>query len=148
MGSIIHTTGTVQPKGTAMSSAAYLDEAAEIARRLEDRNARKLGCIRRAREAIARKVGGGFVPGTLETLRKGRLKRLDGWARDRLRDLLVREIEREIEALTHELEIYRALAPSSGGPQGASEILEAEAAVARARAALDAALGRSSASPA
>lgn len=137
-GRLVPPTGTVEHRGLPMNAAAYIDETRLIARKLEDKIASKLGCINRARAAISRRIGGGFLPGTLERLRKGRLKRMDGWVSDRIRSLLVAEIQREIEALQHDLAIYHR---AGNAPVGPSEIEEAEALLARARSVLEAATG-------
>lgn len=77
-----------------------------IARLLEDRETARLGKLAMARAAIARRIG--CAPGTLENLRKGRLKRIEGWLHAKLEALLIAEIENEIKRLSHELELYRA----------------------------------------
>ncbi len=68
--------------------------------------------------------------GTVRNLIRGRVKRVDETIRDRLRALLMREIEAEIARLQHELEIHR-----QGGHHLASdEISEIESHLAAAKA--------------
>lgn len=81
-------------------------DTAGIARLLEDRETARLGKLAVARATLARRIG--CAPGTLESLRKGRLKRIEGWLHDKLMNLLVSEIEAEIRRLNAELENYRA----------------------------------------
>ena len=88
-----------------MSALVMSGDTREIARVLEDLEAKRLGKLSVARERLARQVG--CAPGTLETLRKGRLKRIERWLHDKLEALLVHEIEAEIRRLTLELETHR-----------------------------------------
>lgn len=111
-----------------MSAAAMIDDVRCHVRALEAREARKGGSVGDARRRLATKLG--CAPGTLETIHKGRLKRLDAWLRDSIQRLLVSEIEREIGALTHELEILR----QHGGETRSVEIAEVEDLLAKARA--------------
>lgn len=102
----------VLPRGTKhpsrrerMSALVFSSDTREIARLLEDREAARVGKLPFARQAVARRVG--CAPGTLETLRKGRLKRVERWLHEKLEALLIGEIEAEIRRLTLELETYR-----------------------------------------
>jgi hypothetical protein len=88
-----------------MSALAFHTDTRAIARALEDRETARVGKLPIARQAVARRVG--CTPGTLETLRKGRLKRVERWLHEKLEALLVGEIESEIRRLTLELETYR-----------------------------------------
>lgn len=97
----------VPHRGTnrTMTALAYSTDTREIARLLEDREAARGSRLDLARKALARRLG--CAPGTLESLRKGRLKRIECWLHERLEALLIREIEQEIGRLTRELETYR-----------------------------------------
>lgn len=95
-------TGT---NGPVSNSVAYAEEAKTMVVALEDRERRRHEDAREARERLAGRIG--CAPGTIESLRKGRLKKVDGWLRERIRHLLIREYEREIEALSHALETLR-----------------------------------------
>lgn len=91
-----------------MSIAALAFEDAERARRgakvLERIESGRQGSLEKARPRLAEKLG--VAPGTLETLRRGRLKKIDGWLRDRIASLLMREIGAEISRLRNELETH------------------------------------------
>lgn len=87
-------------------NAFTVDEAQTLAARLERREMSRGFSRNDARSRLARKLG--VSPGTLENLGRGRLKRtIDGFTY-RLRALLERELEAEIERLAHELEMVRA----------------------------------------
>lgn len=120
---IIHTTRTDHP----VSSVQFQDQSAAIIARLERREVQRAGSITAGRQRLADKLGA--LPGTLENLARGRLKRIDGWLRLRAENLLMRELEREIAALTHELEALRA----TGADPRMSAVGEIETALATAR---------------
>jgi hypothetical protein len=119
-GAIVPGDGIVQPhKEKQRMSAADIafeeaDRTRELARRLEKRVASRVGSLADARPIVARDIG--VSPGTLETLRRGRLKRIEGWLRDKVASLLMREIEAEIRRLNHELALYQQIgrAPRPG----------------------------------
>lgn len=112
-GTIFHP-GRVFRPSAASAAAADIETAREQARFLEDREAKHAGSVEKARPNVARDIG--VNPSTLETLRRGRLKRIDGWIRDRIRALVIREIEREIEALRHELEVLKRVGAQPHSP--------------------------------
>jgi len=113
--------------GQVMSSVAFNDEGRDIIARLERREVRRTGNVALARRALASKIGA--MPGTLENLARGRLKSLDGFIRRRAEQLLLKEIEREIAALTHELASLR----QSGADPRLSTVAEVESALEEAR---------------
>lgn len=84
-----------------------------------------------ARAWLARKLSVGM--GTARNLVRGRVKRVDETIRDRLRALLMRELEAEIARLTHELETLRR----SGHHLASEHISEVEAHLGAARAILN-----------
>lgn len=87
-------------------SVAAIDQVRDWSRSLEDRTARALGVpVTDARRSLSRRLG--IAPGTLETLRNGRLKRLTTAVADRVRAALIADLETEIARLTHELEMAR-----------------------------------------
>ncbi len=119
----IHARRTDQP----VSSVVYQDQTRAIVARLEQREAARAGSISMGRATLARKLGA--LPGTLESLARGRLKRIDDWMRARAEALLIREIEHEIAALEHELACLRA----TGADPRLSAVGEIETALATAR---------------
>ncbi|MGW9332701.1 hypothetical protein [Bosea sp. NPDC055594] len=110
-----------------MSSVEFRDQSRDIIARLELREARRCGSLSVARQRLAQRLG--TLPGTLETLARGRLKRIDDWLRARAEHLLIREIENEISALESELACLRA----TGADPRLPAIGEIEAALETAR---------------
>lgn len=125
----------VLPRGTncpsepeRMSALVFSTDTRAIARVLEDRETERVGKLPIARKTLARRIG--CAPGTLETLRKGRLKRVERWLHDKLEAMLVGEIEAEIRRLTLELETYRR---TRGDAAGAPEMARLVAAIENAQ---------------
>lgn len=58
-----------------------------------------------ARKAVARKAG--IPPGAVEHIERGRAKRIGRRVYEALRGLVLRELEREIAALEHEIAVAR-----------------------------------------
>ncbi len=81
-----------------------------------------------ARLALGEKLRAGT--GTVRNLIRGRVKRLDETIRDRLRALVMREMESEIARLTHELEMLK----QCGHHLASHEICEVETLLLRAKA--------------
>jgi len=103
--------------------SALVDDARGYARWLEKRS---------SREDVARKAG--IAPGTMENVKRGRLKdplRLSGIAA-RLRSLMVGEINKEILRLEHERQILLA----TGADPRSDALVQAATAIADARATL------------
>jgi hypothetical protein len=99
---------------TAMTTVAIDDKAQQWLRSLEDReSARSNMPLQDARKVVARRLS--VAPGTLENLRRGRIKGIRAGLFERLRMAVVRELETEIGLLNHELEMARrgSLAASS-----------------------------------
>jgi hypothetical protein len=89
-----------------MSIAVIEDAPRRWAKFLEESEKRRNGVkLARARSAVARRVK--LAPGTLENLRRNRIKDLGAKATEMLRQAFLREIEREIGALTNEYELAR-----------------------------------------
>lgn len=114
-------------------SAAY--DAIDIVMRLERAAMRDGAKLPQAREVMARKIG--VSPGTLQSIRRGRVKRLAHDIFQKLSAALERQLEREIEAARHELAILRA----AGVRMDSAALGEAEEAIARAREAIERARG-------
>jgi len=102
---------------------------------IEDHHAKAIGqTLPVARKHLARKVG--IAPGTLENIRRGRLKEIRRQVADRLQSFMIRHLETEINKLANELEILI----QSRKNNCATEIVAAQAAIAEARRLLDEAL--------
>lgn len=116
------------------------DEAAEMrtyqeyARRLEKIEMDKGRKQPDARAEIARKSG--LAPGSIENLRRGRLKELGTSLKRRLRAALINELEQEAARLAHQLSIPR----STGVDPREDVVASAEAHLVAARAALNSAV--------
>lgn len=99
----------------------------EMYERLEERTAvRRRLKLPEARTWLARMIG--VSPGTLESLRRNRLKDTDQLEK-KINGAWVKHLEAEIAALTHELEMAR----QRGLRPDADEILAAETCLAQAR---------------
>ena len=113
------------------SAEAYLDRARGWSRYLEDLEARRTGStVDAVRPAIARRLG--VSPGSLEGLRKGRVKLVAAHLFDRLRAAVIRELQHEIRGLEHELSTLRTGGTRLDDP----EIQEVVALLSAAKAAL------------
>ena len=111
--------GTFHPlKDRAMSAALSTETASRWARILDD----KLG---RARAARALHV----APGTIETLRRGRRKNICVRLWTDLRMAVIRELTREIEAISHEIQIAR----QAGMDPRECDLMALDTALARAK---------------
>lgn len=100
---------------TIMTAVAYVDRARGWAKRLEDAEAARSGMpVADARKAVARRLA--MSPGTLENLRKGRLKAVAAHWYDTLRAGVIRELESELRHVQHEIAVARqtGLDPASG----------------------------------
>lgn len=91
---------------TIMTAVAYVDRARGWAKRLEDVEAARSGMpLPDARKTVARRLA--MAPGTLENLRKGRLKAIAAHWYDTLRQGVIRELEAELRHVQHEIAIAR-----------------------------------------
>ena len=114
-----------------MTSAAYLDRARVWTRALEDGEASRSGTkVSEARLVIARQTS--IAPGTLENIRKGRLKTIAVDVYDRLRASVIRKLESELQHVQHELQVAR----QTGVDPRSEHFQSAQASEARIRAAL------------
>jgi methylase of polypeptide subunit release factors len=96
----------VPARGTIVSAVAYLDNARDWARRLEDAEAERAGLpVEEVRPQVAGRLG--IAPGTFTSLRKNRLKSISAYAYDRLNKAAEALIARQIVWLQHELELTR-----------------------------------------
>lgn len=89
-----------------MTADAFIERARGWGRLLEDRERARSGePLKRAREAVARRIA--VPPGTLENLRKNRLKAIAAHWYDRLRSGVIRELEAELAHVDFQLQIAR-----------------------------------------
>lgn len=106
----------------SVNATSFDDLARQYARTLEDREALSNGQpITKARESVARRIG--VPPGTLENLRRQRIKGIRAWIFERLRTAYEADCERQLKLLEHELEITRSLAPTAGVSLGEAEAI-------------------------
>jgi ABC-type phosphate transport system auxiliary subunit len=116
----------------AVSSVTFDHSANNLARALEDRVRAQQGVpLSAARAIVARRLN--LLPGTLENLRRNRVKDVRQRVADRLRAAYLRELEREHAGLEHELACLKA----TGARLNSDEITEVETDLARLRAALN-----------
>lgn len=95
-----------QVNGRAMNAVSDIASATSFARVLEDAEAAKLGIrVTKARSHVARRLGAS--PGTLENLRRGRLKIVPNWLMARIRSEFVAVLQNEVRRLEHEISIAR-----------------------------------------
>lgn len=121
--------GTNVPREkSSMSVMAARDPAIDFAQSLERRERDRGASVTEARFNIAARARIGV--GTFENIVRERVKRIDGRIRSVLQALLVRELEAEIERLTHELDATRR----SGTDLDAQHVREIEAHLGAARA--------------
>jgi NAD-dependent DNA ligase len=99
---------------------------------LEDAESRDTGqTVREARKVVARKTG--VATGTLENIRRGRLKRIGATIADKLQAYMVRNLQSEIAKKQNDLEMVLRC---RGGASG-NEVAELRAAIARAQSLVD-----------
>jgi hypothetical protein len=102
--------------------------ARDWTRALEEKEARRRGLsVKDARAVVARKIGATVA--ALEHVGRGRAKRITVDLFARLRSLIIDELQREITAAQHEIEIARKAGLDGDCPEMAA--LEAGAAAAR-----------------
>lgn len=100
----------------SMSALATWTEA------LEESEAKRRGCSREiARPFLASRLK--VLPGTIENIIRGRVKEPRERIKDAVRNAFIREMEMEIQRLSHEIEMARA----SGARPDDHEIVEAKA---------------------
>jgi transcriptional regulator with XRE-family HTH domain len=105
-------------------------DAIHIVERLERAAMRDGAKLPQARERVAR--GLGVSPGTLQSIRRGRVKRLAHDVFVRLCEALARQLESEIKAAAHDLEMVRA----RGAGVDSAALQEVDVALAHARSVL------------
>ena len=89
-----------------MSSVTADFIAQTIARRLEDKGCGRSGVtLALSRASVARATG--VAAGTLENLRRGRIKGVRAWIFSALRAALIAELEAELARNEHELAVLR-----------------------------------------
>lgn len=114
-----------------MNALANVDDARRYAQRLETIEANRSGApLTVVRPTVARRLG--VAPGTLENIRRGRVKDVRKHVWDRLTSGLINELQAEMRRYEHELSILR----QTGSHPCSDEIAEVEAGLAKAREAL------------
>ena len=110
---------------------SIVDEASAYARFLENHISQSSGVpIDQARKMVARRTG--IPAGTLENLRRGRVKTVAAHVFAALHTAIINQLTFEIGRLTHELQIARM----SSDRMDAGSVLAAEAALQAARDAI------------
>lgn len=109
-----------------MSSVAYVDRARMWAETLEDHTARREGLtIAEARPIVAREIG--VAPGTLQNLRKRRLKSIAGHIYGALQGAMVRKLEAELKRIEHELHVLAQQGENPASDQMAAALADRHA---------------------
>lgn len=89
-----------------MNALADVSAANRLTSAIEAAEARRLGLsIRDARPSVARRLRA--APGTIENIRRMRLKRIPSWLMDRLRSEFIAVLQHEIQRLQHEITVAR-----------------------------------------
>lgn len=92
--------------GEKMSAHADVSTACQLAHGIEQAEARRLGLsVSKARPSVARRVGAS--PGTMENIRRMRVKNIPSWLMDRIRAEFVAVLQNEIRHLENEISIAR-----------------------------------------
>lgn len=116
-----------------MSFVALDQDAKRWVTFIEDGEARRHGTdVEHIRPLVANRIG--CAPGTIERLRKGRVKGVKAWLYARLRVLMIDELQQEIQRLSNELELARACGVGAGD----DEIIAAQASMETTRTLLKA----------
>lgn len=86
-----------------MNAAAFDDNAMMFARAIEDAEAKRRGMkVKEVRPIVARTIG--IPAGTLENLRRARVKGVRAFVFDRLREAYHAELQRQMRHLSDEIE--------------------------------------------
>jgi hypothetical protein len=117
--------------GKFMSPATDIETASNLLGRLEAIEGQRGGVSSRdARTAIARRLQ--TLPGTLENLRRLRLKAVPSWLMARIRAELILSLQHQARQLEHEINLHL----QSGAHHRDADLAEAQARLAQARALL------------
>lgn len=118
-------------KSSPMNAASDIEAANTMVGRLEAIEVARHGSTARlARQAIAARLRA--APGTLENLRRLRLKAVPHWLMVRIRAEIVAAIQNEMRHLEHELHLYL----QAGGDPRSDEVAKIAASLAEAKATL------------
>lgn len=94
--------------GKEMSAVADVSTAHRFTSAIEQAEARRLGLSEvKARPSVARRIGAS--PGTLENIRRLRIKSIPSWLMARIRTEFVAVLQAEITRLEHEICIARQI---------------------------------------
>jgi hypothetical protein len=123
-------------EGAGMNALADVSVAHRLTAAIEDAEAKRLGVsIIKARPRVARKLGA--APGTLENIRRFRLKNIPSWLMARIRCEFVAVLQAEIGRLEHEISIHL----QTGTDPRSDDLAAAQAQVASAKKILTSAGG-------
>jgi hypothetical protein len=123
-------------EATQMSAMADVSAARHMAIVLEDAEAKRLGIrVSKARPKVASALG--TAPGTLENLRRRRLKSVPSWLLSRMRAQFIKLLQAELGRLEHEITVHLQVGidPREG------DLCAAQAQLAAAKEILSAATG-------
>jgi len=115
-------------EGRPVNALADVSTARRLASTVEDAEARRLGLpVSKARAHVARRLGAS--PGTLENIRRERLKNIPHWLMARIRSAFVAVLQNEIGRLEHEIAIHL----QTGTDHRDDDLAKAQAQVAAAK---------------
>jgi hypothetical protein len=119
----------------SMTATVDVSTAKELARVIEDHEARRQRMpVRKARGIVARRLGA--APGTLENLRRFRLKSIPHWLMARIRSEFVAVLQSEVRRLEHEISIHI----QAGSDHRGNDLAKAQAQIVAAKKILNAAV--------
>lgn len=125
-------------KGAGMNAIADVSTAQRLAVVIEDAEAKRLGLtVRKVRPRLAGRLG--TAPGTLENIRRLRLKNIPSWLMARIRAEFVAVLQAEIRRLEQEISIHL----QAGTDPRADDLVAAQAQVVSAKNLLNGAAGGS-----
>lgn len=114
-----------------MNALADVSTAHQLTAAIEDAEAKRLGVtILQARPRVAQRLGAS--PGTLENIRRFRLKKIPNWLMARIRAEFVAILQAEIRRLEHEITIHL----QAGVDHHCDDLAKAKAQVDQAKALL------------
>lgn len=118
----------VHDGGGAMNAVADVATARRLATAIEDHTARRLRLpVAKARPRVASRLGA--APGTLENLRRDRLKSIPSWLMARIRAEFIRVLQAQVQALEADISFHR----QAGADHRSDDLAAAEAQIREAK---------------